>query len=75
MVSKSMKVFTQILNCILLIGVLSLFIVVDLSGQEIQSVKLNLNSKTNSDNGLLINQSILNTLSTGSIKTIAKASD
>ncbi|MDP2236448.1 MAG: hypothetical protein Q8J88_08445 [Bacteroidales bacterium] len=65
-----MKVFTQILNCILFIGVLSLFIVVDLSGQEIQSVKLNLNSKTNSDNGLLINQSILNTLSTGTSKPL-----
>ncbi len=70
MVSKSMKVFIKFFNCILLFGVLSILIVGDLNGQEIQSVKLNLNSKTNSDNGLLINQSILNTLSTGTSKPL-----
>jgi hypothetical protein len=72
MVSKSMKVFSQFLNCKLLFALLSVFVFIDLNGQEIQSVTLHLNSKTNSDNGLLINQSFLNTLSTGTSKPLQK---
>lgn len=54
----------------LFFSVCSIFGNEGLLSQDIQSVNLKLNSKTNSDNGLLINQSILNTLSTGTTKPL-----
>jgi hypothetical protein len=65
-----MRSFLLLSAITLFFSVCSIFGNRGLLSQEIQSVKLKLNAKTNSDNGLLINQSILNTLSTGTTKPL-----